>query len=50
MIFLLGRIIAGGAGAGSGVVQAAMNDISLPEERTKNMGLIGAMFGIGFLI
>lgn len=40
LLFLTGRIISGLGGAGYGVVQAYIADISNPENRTKNMGLI----------
>ncbi len=45
-IFLLGRFIAGLAGSGIGVTQAYVSDISTPLNRTKQLGLIGAMFGL----
>lgn len=44
------RFIAGVGSANISVAQAYMSDISTPETRTKNMGLIGAMFGLGFII
>jgi MFS family permease len=44
------RLIAGVGSANISVAQAYMSDISTPETRTKNMGLIGAMFGLGFII
>jgi MFS transporter, DHA1 family, multidrug resistance protein len=49
-IFLISRFIGWLWWAGFGVVQAYISDISSQEERTKNMGLMGAMFGLGFLI
>ena len=50
LIFALGRFVAGLAGSGIGITQAYVSDISSPETRTKQMGLIGAMFGLGFLV
>jgi MFS transporter, DHA1 family, tetracycline resistance protein len=50
IIFIIARFISGLGGAGFGVVQAYISDISKPEEKTKNMGLIGAAFGLAFLI
>ncbi len=50
IIFIWARFISGLWGAGFGVVQAYISDISLPAEKTKNMGLIGAAFGLAFLI
>ena len=49
-LFLIGRFIAGLAGGGIAVIQAYMSDISAPADRAKNIGLIGAMFGIAFLV
>ena len=43
------RIIAGILGATVTTANAYMADISSPEERSKNFGLIGAAFGIGFI-
>jgi DHA1 family tetracycline resistance protein-like MFS transporter len=41
----------GGIAAGNIVVsQAAIADITTPENRSKNFGLIGAAFGLGFII
>lgn len=47
---LVGRIIAGIFGASFTVATAYMADISKPEEKAKNFGLIGAAFGLGFII
>ena len=44
------RFIAGIGSANISVAQAYMADISDHKDRTKNMGMIGAMFGIGFII
>lgn len=44
------RFIAGIGSANVSVAQAYMSDISDDKDRTKNMGLIGAMFGLGFII
>jgi len=46
----IGRSIAGGLGAIFGPANAAMADISTGEERAKRFGLVGAAFGIGFMI
>ena len=50
VFFLVGRFIAGLAWSGIGVTQAYVSDISTPATRMKKMWLIGAMFGLGFLI
>ena len=46
----IGRLIAGIGGASFTTANAYMADISAPEERAKNFGLIGAAFGFGFII
>lgn len=46
----ISRIIGGITGASIAVAQAAIADITTPQNRTKNFGLIGAAFGIGFII
>ncbi len=45
-----GRIIAGITGASFTTASAYIADISAPEERAKNFGMIGAAFGLGFII
>lgn len=45
-----GRIIAGLTGASISTASAYIADISTDETRTKNFGLIGAAFGLGFII
>jgi len=44
------RIVAGFAGANFSIAQASIADISTPENRAKNFGIIGAAFGIGFIL
>jgi DHA1 family tetracycline resistance protein-like MFS transporter len=44
------RLFAGIAGGNIVVAQAAIADITTPENRAKNFGLIGAAFGFGFII
>jgi len=46
----VGRIIAGITGASFTTATAYIADISAPEDRAKNFGLIGAAFGLGFII
>ncbi|MFT6443177.1 MAG: DHA1 family tetracycline resistance protein-like MFS transporter, partial [Salibacteraceae bacterium] len=46
----VGRFIAGVFGASFTVASAYMADISKPEDKAKNFGLIGAAFGLGFII
>jgi MFS transporter, DHA1 family, tetracycline resistance protein len=46
----IGRIIAGITGASFTTASAYIADISKPEDRAKNFGMIGAAFGLGFII
>jgi DHA1 family tetracycline resistance protein-like MFS transporter len=45
-----GRLIAGAAGASWTPAYAYVADISTPERRAQNFGLVGAAFGIGFIV
>lgn len=45
-----GRIIAGITGSSYGTAGAYISDVSKPEEKAQNFGLIGAAFGLGFII
>lgn len=49
MLFL-GRIIDGISGGNIATAQACIADVTTPEKRTKAMGLIGATFGLGFIM
>lgn len=44
------RVIAGAGGANIGTAQAYITDVTAPEERARGMGLIGAAFGMGFIL
>ena len=46
----LGRFLAGFTGASFTVASAYIADVSTKENKAKNFGLIGAAFGIGFII
>jgi len=46
----VGRIIAGVMGASFTTGAAYIADVSTPEKRAQNFGLIGAAFGLGFII
>jgi MFS transporter, DHA1 family, tetracycline resistance protein len=50
LIYLGARFVAGIWGSGFWVVQAYISDISSGADRTKNMGMMGAAFGMAFLI
>lgn len=45
-----GRLIAGITGASFTTAGAYIADVSAPEKRAQNFGLIGAAFGLGFII
>lgn len=49
-LLLLGRTLAGLAGATYITATAYIADISSPKEKAANFGLIGAAFGIGFVL
>ncbi len=46
----VGRLVAGIFGASFTTATAYIADISTPEKRSQNFGLIGAAFGLGFII
>lgn len=46
----VGRVVAGITGASFTTASAYIADISTPEDRAKNFGMIGAAFGLGFII
>ncbi|PYP40156.1 MAG: tetracycline resistance MFS efflux pump [Gemmatimonadetes bacterium] len=47
---LLGRAISGMAGASFTPAYAYVADISPPERRARNFGVVSAMFGLGFIV
>ncbi len=49
-LLLLARVLGGIGSANLSVAQAYIADITTSEERAKYMGLIGAAFGLGFII
>ena len=50
MWLVVGRCLAGMFGASYTTATAYIADISTPETKTKNFGMVGAAFGIGFVI
>jgi DHA1 family tetracycline resistance protein-like MFS transporter len=46
----LGRILSGITGASMTTASAYIADVSPPEKRAQNFGLIGAAFGLGFIL
>lgn len=49
-MLLVSRVLAGGIGATVNVAQAALADVTRPEERSRAMGMIGVAFGLGFIL
>ena len=49
-VLFASRVIAGIGGANIGTAQAYIADTTSPENRAKGMGLIGAAFGLGFIL
>jgi DHA1 family tetracycline resistance protein-like MFS transporter len=49
-ILFVARAMDGITGGNLSVAQAAIADVTAPQERTKNFGLIGAAFGVGFIL
>lgn len=48
--FYVGRIIAGITGANIATGMAYIADVSPPEKRAANFGIVGAAFGLGFIL
>lgn len=46
----VGRVLAGITGASFTTAQAYIADISTPEKKAQNFGLVGVAFGLGFII
>lgn len=46
----VGRVIAGVTGANITAANAYIADVSQPEDRARNFGMIGACFGVGFIL
>ncbi|HSU15977.1 MFS transporter [Longimicrobium sp.] len=49
-VLFVARAANGLAGANVGVAQAYVADVTGPEDRAKGMGMIGAAFGLGFVV
>jgi MFS transporter, DHA1 family, tetracycline resistance protein len=49
-LLFIGRIIAGITGASFTTATAYIADISTPEKRAQNFGMVGVAFGLGFII
>lgn len=49
-VLVIGRILGGITAATQSTANAYMADISAPDEKSQNFGLIGAAFGVGFIL
>ena len=49
-LWLAGRVVGGITSATQATANAYMADISAPGDRAANFGLIGAAFGVGFVL
>ena len=49
MLIVLGRVLTGVFGGSYAPAQAAIADVTKPEERAKNFALVSAGFGVGFV-
>jgi len=49
-LLYLGRLVDGISGASVSVAQASVGDVAPPNERPRLFGLLGAAFGIGFVV
>lgn len=49
-VLFVARVVSGFAGGNISAAQAYIADITTPAERSRGMGLIGAAFGMGFII
>ena len=49
-MLVLGRIIDGASGGNISTAMACIADVTTKENRSRNMGLVGAAFGLGFVI
>lgn len=50
VVLLIARVLQGIAGASYAAAQAYVADITEPKDRAKGMGMIGAAFGLGFVL
>lgn len=49
-VLYLGRLIDGASGSSYAVAQAAVSDLARPANRPRLLGLLGAAFGVGFVM
>lgn len=50
VLLLISRVVAGFAGGNFSIAQAVIADVSEPKDRAKNFGMMGAAFGLGFIV
>lgn len=50
IVLFIGRVLAGIAGATVATASAYIVDVSSREDRAKNLGLVGAVYGVGFVL
>jgi multidrug resistance protein len=50
LALLISRVVSGGCGSIVNVAQATLADVTPPEHRARAMGLIGAAFGVAFIV
>ncbi|MFN4299528.1 MAG: MFS transporter [Thermaurantimonas sp.] len=49
-VLLISRLLSGLGAANLSAAQAFISDVSTPDKKAKNFGLIGAAFGLGFIV
>lgn len=49
-VLFLGRVVDGISGGSISVAQAAATDVAPPDQRARLLGLLGAAFGVGFVV
>ena len=49
-LLFAGRVVDGASGGSLSVAQAAVTDMATPQERPRMLGLLGAAFGVGFVL
>ena len=49
-LLFVGRLIDGASGASVSVAQASVADVAAPDQRARLFGLLGAAFGLGFVL
>jgi DHA1 family tetracycline resistance protein-like MFS transporter len=49
-VLFISRMVAGATGASIATAQAYIADVTAPEERARGLGMLGAAFGLGFML